>query len=671
MEPRSLSVVDIFCGAGGLSAGFQLAEARWSNNKGERFEAVYGVDRDKDAIQTFRASHFPGITQEQLDDIAPCRVLKRDAVSSEAAHIRQVIHPRETVDILVGGPNCQGVSGAGLRNPDDHRNDMLLAFIDLVRALQPRWFVMENVPGLTHTNNRELLAAIFKEFTSIPGYEVKGDVLLAADYGVPQLRYRLFIIGTNTGAPIRFPVATHVIPSYGGKNMLPESSQTYQTVRDAIYSLAAYPPQNYGEDVEPDITSTLSSPIPANHHCVQLGDVNQRRIATIRPGQDWRDMPLRLLPERYFATRASDQKGAYGRLHWDWPAYTITNAAYNVTAGPFTHPDQNRALSVREAARLQSFPDEHVFYGDVLSQYRQVGNAVPPLLARAVAEAILFCHCRPEEAQNWGRSGRLTLESIEKSLAGEAEFPILTPRQVHPFFDRRQRRRPQSGRRQENSTEEQPSAWIADDRVPRLEPEDILRLRRLAEQPNNYRAAKRAKAIVQFIDGVPKDQIVRDANAAEASVRKWVDGYFSRGLDGWRAYHTSSSKVAGDDRELRQKIEQAVARVRQITVEASEDDSRSETKLKRLYMNDYLLALIDRFGHLSVAELIEVAEEKLEVGIGTVYVGDLLAICDVVLGGQFSGRAKQQVFPYEDEAMAVMLDPDRENVVFSDPITPS
>src|SRR6185369_2899456 len=188
---------------------------------------------------------------------------------------------------------------------------------------RPKWFLMENVPGLTHTNNRELLATIFQEFEAIEGYRVSSDVLLAADHGVPQIRYRFFIIGTDTEAPIRFPQ---------------ETTRPYTTVRQAIFDIANYPPNENGKNGKNYSTKGC----PSNHHCSDITKANRLRIKAIRPGEDWRHMPIQLLPEGYFATRASDQKGAYGRLLWDWPAYTITNSCRNITAGVFTHPDQDR-----------------------------------------------------------------------------------------------------------------------------------------------------------------------------------------------------------------------------------------------------------------------------------------------------------------------------------------
>jgi hypothetical protein len=342
-------------------------------------------------------------------------------------------------------------------------------------------------------------------------------------------------------------------------------------------------------------------------------------------------MPIRLLPERYFATRASDQKGAYGRLGWDWPAYTITNEAHNVTAGPFTHPEQDRPLSVREAARLQSFADNHEFHGPILSQYKQVGNAAPPGLAKAVAEAILYCHHCPEQATEWGRPGRISVDVLRRARRGEATFPVLTPRFVQPNFERGGSTVPSPDAEDHELPRRRQAVWNADPRPDDPFPEDTLQLRELAKQPKNYRAAKRAQAIVSFIDGIPKAEITTTARKAEANVQRWVEEYYAGGLDGWRAYHTPTRRIARFDHELSLRMTNAIRRIRQVDTTVANNGSSSSGVPKRLYMNSYLLELRQRFGALSVSQLIRRAEERLGGGVGTVYVGDLLAICDVLL----------------------------------------
>jgi DNA (cytosine-5)-methyltransferase 1 len=614
---KRLTVVDLFCGAGGLSSGFSAARGI----RGEQYEIVYAVDHDRQAMQTFRANHFNDSDKtvrgccDEIDEV-------------HASQILSAIQPQTEVDVLIGGPSCQGVSPAGLRNPDDKRNQMILAFVRLVKELRPKWFVMENVPGLTHQNNRELLAEVLKLLGKIKGYQVAGDVLLAADYGVPQFRYRLFLIGTRTGGPIRFPSPSFFPPNEAGQ-------ECYKTVLDAIGDLARIKPT----ELDPGENPISRHGMVPNHCCRQITEINRRRIATVRRGYDWRDIPIKLLPARYFTTRSSDQKGSYGRLAWDWPAYTVTNSSLNITAGAFTHPDHDRCLSVREAARLQSFPDDYVFHGSLEAQYRQVGNAVPPLLAKAVAETILNSHFRPKQAARSKGVGRLTLEAIQNSIKTGGDLPTLTPRFPNPAVARGT-----TNKNAGDAPKQDPSkilcrrVWGLAVRPPDPWPEATRRLRMLADQPKNVRAAKRARAIVQFIDGVPREKIIATARASEASVSKWVEGYFADGAEGWRAFHSRHDQLASGNRNLEQAIHRKVARARRLLLSPTKT---AQTPELRLHMNGYLRDLIAQFGRLSVAQLIEIVETWIDGRIGTVYVGDLLAIADAVFSQPY--RAPRRI----------------------------
>src|SRR6185503_15695713 len=285
----------------------------------------------------------------------------------------------------------------------------------------------------------------------------------------------------------------------------------------------------------------------------------------------------------------SDQKGAYGRLLWDWPAYTITNSCLNLTAGVFTHPIHHRVLSVREAARLQSFEDNHVFYGSLESQYRQVGNAVPPKLGRAVAEGILYCHYERQKANKWGRAGRITSNIIASSINDPELFPVLTQRQVHPVFDRRVSRKTVKPPNFKTPIKLSSSMWDCEERPPDPRPAETRKLRKLAKQPGNYRAAKRARTILQFLDGVPKKTIVEQANVSETSIKKWVDGYFKQGLDGWRAYHTPIDQIPTQSSTQTAEIKKAVNRVRRTLLSpVKKNFGREPNGGSRLHMNNYL-----------------------------------------------------------------------------------
>jgi DNA (cytosine-5)-methyltransferase 1 len=612
---KELTVVDVFSGAGGLSTGFAKAVGRG----GEKYKLVFAVDHDLQAMQTFRANHFPEVPLGTEDPRACCE----DVKEINADRILAAIRPHRRVDVLIGGPSCQGVSPAGLRNPSDKRNQMLLAFVRLVKELRPKWFVMENVPGLTHSNNLELLAEILKLLQGIKGYRVASDVLLAADYGVPQFRYRLFLIGTRTDAPIRFPTATHHPIDKGIGSTKLDTSNRYLTVADAIRDLADIKP---AEGTQPDLMQDREK-LVANHICRNITPINRKRIASVRSGHDWRDIPIKLLPERYFITRSCDQKGSYGRLAWDWPAYTVTNASLNITAGAFTHPTHDRCLSVREVARLQSFGDEYVFQGSVVAQYRQVGNAVPQLMAKAVAETILNVHFRPKRT-DLGRAGRLSLKVIQDTLASRRNLPTLTPRCTHPDVARsspgKAHLRISFGQRKSNAK----SVWKQSPRPADRWPEDTRRLRALAKQSKNLRAARRAQSIVQFLDGVPRSRIIAVANASEVSVRKWIESYFADGLEGWRAAHSGVEHLANGNPALQKRLPKCIARVRRLLLVRG---AAGAVQIKRLHMNSYLQRLARRFGSFSVDQLMSHLQTQAGRPLGTVYVGDLLAIADAFL----------------------------------------
>jgi DNA (cytosine-5)-methyltransferase 1 len=400
--------VDIYAGCGGLSAGLEDAG----------FELKYALDWDKNACATHE-KNFPNATVE-------CR----DVREVDGRHIKKVVGSK--VDLVAGGPNCQGLSQRGLRNPHDPRNFMLPEFVRLVSDLQPRAFIMENVPGLAHRHNFGLLTSIFDMFERL-GYRCGADVLLAADYGVPQLRYRFFLIGVRDTIALSLPAPTHGPGSVGGLFERP-----YVAVNDAIGDLPLVGadhqidrPMAYAGDPTNDFLryAREGSEIVVNHVCSATAAINLERAAHIPEGGNWKDIPPALLPPRLFTCRMTDHSTTYARLSRSHPAFTITSLFGNITAGAFTHPLVTRALTVREGARLQSFRDRFHFMGARNTQYRQIGNAVPPLLARAVGAHVLAILRGGRVA---GVAPRITRELFNDQRAWDA-LPILTPR-FKPLF---------------------------------------------------------------------------------------------------------------------------------------------------------------------------------------------------------------------------------------------
>ena len=356
------------------------------------FEITYALDKDEDSVNSYKANH-PDVAAEciSITDRTPEQI-------TEAAG--------GTVDVILGGPSCQTFSTAGRKNgwvrKGDPRNDLWKQMLELVRHLKPKAFLLENVPGMVYWKRGEFGAEILKKFGEL-GYAVSKDILLAADYGVPQRRRRLFIVGILGSEKVRFPEPTHM----GGWRR--DSLDMWEAKREeagllrhirAWEAIGDLPPATTTGEVTavPDegrltpfsrrmrgrrrtgvISGHAAHPIPVDH--LEL-------VRHVPQGGTWRDIPRHLLPDRYRGMRRTDSTNLFGRLAPDLPAYTVTTQFSNVTAGCFTHPYHDRALTAREAARIQTFPDRYRFTGNSSSVGRQIGNAVPPLLAQVLAASI-------------------------------------------------------------------------------------------------------------------------------------------------------------------------------------------------------------------------------------------------------------------------------------------
>ena len=360
----NLSVIDLFCGAGGLSEGFRQAG----------FHVLAGNDFFDAAGETFAATHpeakfLPGpIQQYAADDF-----LK--AAGLEAGEL----------DVLVGGPPCQGFSVYNhQRGLQDERSSLYQEYLRIVAGLRPNWIVLENVTGMTSAGGGAAVKAILDGLEGL-GYSVEAKILRAEEYGVPQERRRIVFIGNRIGLPIEFPSPTH------GPGLLP-----FTTVEDAISDLPRL--INGGGDdgiaiFASEARSAFQSELRGgsngvrNHAAAKLASVNLERLKHIPQGGSWRDIPVDLLPAGMKRAKRSDHTKRYGRLSWTGMASTILTKC-DPHWGAYFHPDQNRTVTVREAARLQSFPDFFQFKGSRTEQYVQVGNAVPPLLGRAIAQRI-------------------------------------------------------------------------------------------------------------------------------------------------------------------------------------------------------------------------------------------------------------------------------------------
>jgi DNA-cytosine methyltransferase len=389
------------------------------------------VEIDEAAAETFRVNH-PG-----------ARVWTEDIRAVDPASVQHELGP---IDVVLGGPMCQGVSQRGPRDPRDERNFAFWSFAHYVRELRPSYFLMENVPAIaSDVHNRRLAIAVFEELESL-GYHLSAEVVCAAWFGVPQLRYRLVVLG-SLGRPLHFPDSVRAgIEGEGDEG-------DFVTVGEAIRDLP--PVRSGGGWDEREMPRPRSSPSPYaaslregaehlyNHWSSDTAPVNLERIRHVPEGGNWHDIPLDLLPPRFREVRLSDHTTTYRRLQRSHPAHVITCLCGNVTAGAFTHPTQNRAITVREAARLQGFPDVHRFTGPRSSQYRQVGNAVPALMAKHLSE-VIAADARGEApaAENGGEGwrGRITLDVLKRYPESRLPF-TLAPRYKLLFGKRVHRRR--------------------------------------------------------------------------------------------------------------------------------------------------------------------------------------------------------------------------------------
>lgn len=360
------TAIDLFCGAGGLSAGLEMAG----------FSVLAGNDMFDAAGETFTRTHagakfIPG----PIQDLSVERLMEVSGLK------------RGELTVLVGGPPCQAYSVYNhQRGMHDARATLFREYLRIVEGLQPEWIVMENVAGIYSIGGGEAVHAIRTEMRAL-GYDVKEKVLRAEEYGVPQERRRVVFIGNRIGAPISHPAPTH------GEGLLP-----YVTIADAIGDLL---PLANGEDPGPvayacppqsEFQRLLRAGLESvtNHAAPRLGKANVDRLAHIPAGGSWRDIPHELLPAGMKRAKRSDHTKRYGRMKWDGLSCTVLTKC-DIHWGAYIHPDQERAISVREAARIQSFPDTFEFSGSKTDQYIQIGNAVPPLLGKAIGDHLMKC----------------------------------------------------------------------------------------------------------------------------------------------------------------------------------------------------------------------------------------------------------------------------------------
>lgn len=349
--------IDIFSGAGGLSLG-----AEWAG-----INVSHAIEIDEKSALTYSKNH-PN-TNVICDDIAN-------------------INPYSIINspfIIFGGPPCQGfsVSNRKTRNIENENNGLFKEFVYFVKTLSPEWFLFENVEGIVNFNKGKTLKYILNQFQKI-GYITNYDVLYASDYGVPQHRNRFFIVGNRKNILFNFPEKEDSIITVGDAiNDLPlldNGSNIYELPYREDVSPSAYAQKMRGDSVM-SIQNFVSKSL----------DYVLERYSYIKPGQNWRAIPDHLMQN--YKNKNNCHSGIYRRLRMDEPSIVISNYRKNM----LIHPFQNRGLSVREAARIQSFPDNFIFEGSIHYIQQQIGNAVPPLLAEAIFRKILLYESKSME----------------------------------------------------------------------------------------------------------------------------------------------------------------------------------------------------------------------------------------------------------------------------------
>ena len=356
--------VELCAGAGGLARGFRTAG----------IDIAIAVEHDRYAAATYR-SNFPMVHVIE-DDIT--------AVSGRTI-LRKLGMRRGKLDVLVAGLPCQGFSESNrrTRTTSNPRNQLYRQMLRLLAEIRPRWFVIENVAGIATLKSGRFLEDMVDEFRKA-GYRVENSILNAMDFGVPQDRRRAFVVGTHTEKEFAFPE-----PRPGNRPTVCDAIADLPRVGNGAsggelgYGRSWCEISSYAQELRPR-ESEIVSGNEVSRNCARVLE----RYKHIKMGENWRAIPAKLMNN--YGDRSLCHTGIYYRLYWDGPAKVIGNFRKNM----LIHPSQDRGLSIREAARLQSFSDRHVFLGPLNDRQQQVGDAVPPRLAEAVGEAVW----RSEEA---------------------------------------------------------------------------------------------------------------------------------------------------------------------------------------------------------------------------------------------------------------------------------
>ena len=350
--------IDLFCGAGGLSTGL----------KKSGFRLCLGVDIDEKALKTYKCN------------LKRTKVLKEDIKKVTGEKITELtgINRRDNF-LLAGCPPCQGFSSLGKRDANDEKNELVYEYIRIINELEPSFILMENVPGMSTGVGKEIFKNVVKELEE--NYHVEYATLNAADFGVPQIRKRLVLHGIRNDVYDNLGLDKEkqkILPKPTHSKEKKKGYRKWVTVRKAIFDL---PILGAGESYDDSIIK--------NHKARSLSETNIERLQEIRLHGGNREMISEELQLECHKKENVSYTDTYGIIDPDKPAPTITSGCTIISKGRYCHPTQNRGLSIREAARLQSFDDKFEFQGNMGEMSLQIGNAVPPKLAQASGKVII------------------------------------------------------------------------------------------------------------------------------------------------------------------------------------------------------------------------------------------------------------------------------------------
>ena len=393
MPKQSYSFIDLFAGCGGLSEGFYKLG----------YKALAHVEIDKYCCETLkeRMRHY-GYSEDEISEA----VIHQDITSSDVISQLQNAVKGQTVDLIIGGPPCQAYSSAGRARDyngmkNDPRNFLFEHYVKILNTFLPKFFVFENVIGIlsANVNNELIINKVFKELSA--NYKLADPSMLefnTAEYGVPQVRRRIIIMGVRKDIDVNpIDVYKSIKPThYLGDSSIKGKLRPAVTVRDAISDLPSIPQGNklkvmpFEYTTDSDFIQWVRTDPPAlyDHICRTQNDTDTERYQTMAKNKWSFEKLLEQRPDlRHPKQRVFGN--SYVVQFWDAPARTII-AHLCKDGNQFIHPDytQGRSISVREAARLQSFPDDFRFYGAMTQQFKQIGNAVPPLFAYHIAKAL-------------------------------------------------------------------------------------------------------------------------------------------------------------------------------------------------------------------------------------------------------------------------------------------